>query len=285
MFKLRRETAPTSWAEVETELDAIRRYKDYDDMWYRSRVGFHTKRVVANVEALAQMAEDIYYLPTRGTFDGELAVAIAHVHDHPEIITDDISLLTKDLMSPEEKAELKRQELLAIGKLSQALPQTFMGFNYGKLLLHAYHKDCLEAQFVKWIDWIDAIGEIMHEILAGNFQFLWGLMRSSAGSADIRRDYPMLMPLKEHGKHPFLEIDFTKHCVSRICRKNYAHLGRPWTEENLLIKTDFAYYDSWKENIVKSFGVLGIAKLIEQQEGLDGPVQDESQPVLLPIAV
>lgn len=262
----------------EQGLRARLRYDGFEVMYYRPSVFFHTLRVWAMVSRVIPIAEEVFYL-SQVPFEGDLAMALALCHDDPEIITDDIPVIKKDHMTPAERRELDQKGLAAIETLTQQMPDMFMGYKYKRLLVHAHRKDCIEAQLVKWLDWMDAICEIKHEVFAGNLLFVRAIIRSVAGTGGLKETCPALSPLLERGDSPFLQVGFDKHVTPFVKKDFYTHLGRPHTRQSIKLDTDFPLYNAWKEMVVDDLGEEGVASLTTQVEGL-GLAEDEAQPKL-----
>ena len=255
--------SPTSAEETWERLHRVIRYKDFSRMDYRPSVFTHTKRLRAVVKHVAAEAESVFFLEN---FDTQKALAIVDVHDWPEVITDDVSIVAQDHMTPAEKAERDRRDRIAIDMLSESMPTTYMGYGLRQLLLHAHHKDCLEAKLVKWLDWMDAICEILHELLAGNRSFIRAIIRSSAGADVVRKKFPELKPLWERGSSEILRVDFGKHDVSYVDASLYDHVEDGHTRESIEIPTDIPYYNVWRSAVKEDLGEYGIASLIEKKE-------------------
>lgn len=213
------------------------------------------------VDALAEIVTEI--LPD---LDVQKAVTLALVHDDAEMITGDVQLGHKQLMTEEQLAEIERNELKAIEALSKEFPSTAMGYNYQQLLLHALRKDCVEAQLVSYLDKVDAYSEAMHEVLGGNISGL----RSVIGYVDtirsVKQKYALIAPVLERKDVPLLNIGLRTD-MRRVHWKNYIHLNKPHTPESILLKTEFSFYNSWKELVLKNLGQEGVQILTEQVEG------------------
>jgi hypothetical protein len=252
----------------EEKLKTLLRHDGFEVMYYRPSVFFHTLRVYAMVQRVIPIAEDIFYF-SQVPFEGELALAIAMCHDDPEMVTGDPSVIKKDHMSAAQRKELDQKGLEAIDMLATDMPTMFMGYIYKRLLMHAHRKDCIEAQLVKWLDWLDACCEIQHELFAGNMLFVRALMRTVAGTASLKETYPGLAPLLERGDSAFLQVGFDKHVTPFVRSLPYAHLGKPHTRQSIALATDFPLYNAWRQVVVDDLGEEGIAWLTTQVEGAE----------------
>lgn len=245
----------------EKKLRAIRRYSMTEVFFYRPSLWHHSLRVMFIVDALAEIAEEMIE-----GFDAQKASILALVHDDAEMITGDIQLGHKQLMTPEQLAETERNELMAVETLSKEFPEMVEGYKYQQLLLHALHKDCVEAQLVSYADKVDAYSEAMHEVLGGNISGL----RSVIGYVDtirsIKQKYVLLAPLFERKDVSLLNIGLRTD-MRRVHWKNYIYLNRPHTFESVALETEFSFYNTWKDLVLKNLGQEGIHILTEQVEG------------------
>ncbi|TSC94092.1 MAG: hypothetical protein CEN87_645 [Parcubacteria group bacterium Licking1014_1] len=243
------------------KLQAIKRYAMTEVFFYRSSLWHHGLRIAFMVDALAEITKEV--LPE---FDTKKARILALVHDDAEMITGDVQLGHKQLMTEVQLAEIERNELKAIEVLSQEFPSEVMGYNYQQLLLHALHKDCVEAQLVSYLDKVDAYSEAMHEVLGGNISGL----RSVIGYVDtiriIKQKYALIAPIFERKDVPLLNIGLRTD-MRRVHWRNYTHLNKPHTPESILVETEFSFYNSWKELVLKNLGQEGVGILTEQVEG------------------
>lgn len=235
------------------ELEQIERFCMYPVMYYRTNLYIHSLRVHWLVEELIPFVLQVW-----DSFNQGLAKTLALVHDDAEIITGDIQLGHKLKMSPEQLTEIDRQEEKAIEIISQRFPPVVNGFSYKQLLTHALKKDCLEAQIVSLADKLDAYGESMHELLAGNKDFIppcenyTRILRFPNKYPSFRDlfscNHPLLLPSKDLN---FLEL---------------ASRGQPHTPETIKILTDCPQYNLWRELTVKKLGEKGIVILVTQKE-------------------
>jgi len=245
----------------EENLRAIKRYSMTEVFFYRSSLWHHSLRVAFIVDAISGIATEL--LPG---FDAKKAFVLALVHDDAEIITGDVQLGHKQVMSQEQLAEVERKELEAIDTLSSQFPRVVLWYEYRQLLLHAAHKDCIEAQLVSYADKVDAYSEAMHEVLGGNISGL----RSVIGYVDtirsIKQRYTLIAQLFERKDVPLLNIGLRTD-MWRVHWKNYSHLNKPHTPESILMETEFSFYNSWRELVLKNLREEGMKILTEQIEG------------------
>ena len=245
----------------EEKLRAIKRYSMTEVFFYRSSLWHHSLRVMFIVDVLAEISKEIFE-----GFDTQKASILALVHDDAEMITGDVQLGHKQIMTGEQLAEVERNEMAAIEVLSGEFPEMIEGYKYQQLLLHALHKDCIEAQLVSYADKVDAYSEAMHEVLGGNISGL----RSVIGYVDtirsIKQKYVLLAPLFERKDMPLLNIGLRTD-MRRVHWKNYTHLNKPYTSESITIETEFSFYNTWKDLVLKNLGQEGMQILTEQVEG------------------
>jgi len=147
----------------EERLRRIMRYSMYSVMFYRSSVYAHEKRVAWLVESQAPLLEKSFL-----TFDVRRSIALALIHDDPEIVTGDTQAGYKRQMREGELEALEEEERAAIDKLAQESPKTLSGYSYRDLLLEILELTSTEARVAKYLDRFDAFGEALHDIYAGN---------------------------------------------------------------------------------------------------------------------
>ena len=242
----------------EDRLKAIKRYDDpyFGQMFYRTSDWEHSWRVLWIFESIAEQTLAVYR-----DFDVHFARTLALVHDDAEMITGDVQLFRKEQMTLAEKAELARQEVLAMETLAAEFPQYCNGYNYAELLHAAQGKERLEAQVVSYCDKFDGFGEALHEVWAGNHSFLRPVQGRNKDGGYISR-------LAEFsGKyHSLRDLLNMEHPIFRVTRINFdliAERGEPHTPESAVRDSSYAPYEYWKKTVVEH---LGLASLIEQKE-------------------
>src|SRR3989338_261395 len=114
--------------------NALRRIKRYQHeqfpvMLYRTNVFVHAQRVNYHLE---EAISDIKRM--HASFNVALARTLAWVHDDAEIITQDIPLYEKEMMTEEQKRALKRKEEKAIIILVKRYGAWINDFCYADLL-------------------------------------------------------------------------------------------------------------------------------------------------------
>lgn len=238
----------------EKMLNEIGRWSVADVFFHRSSVLFHSKRVALMVDDISLLASK--YLPG---YDAKKAGILAHIHDDSEMLTGDHQACHKALMTPRQKRQLAKQELAAIEKLASEFPGNIDGYNYGELLLCAYHKNCVNSQVVKLCDKLDSCCEALHEVYAGNNLPLPMLWMDAVFLEHFPQKYPLVKPLFEKARHPF--INFFPRVV-----KPFGGQCRPHTEKSIKKKTDFPFYDRWKKLILRHLGKEGMRYLAAQKE-------------------
>ena len=148
-------------------LASVLRYGDRNLMVYRTNLDTHARRVEWIVMELYRVGQQA--LPSLDPFHIR---CLARVHDDAEMITGDVVLAKKLQMSPQERDALRRMEQNAIETLANRFPHTVHGFSYRSLLYEVLNKETLEVQLVILADKLDAYGEALHELYAGNEHFL-----------------------------------------------------------------------------------------------------------------
>lgn len=245
----------------ERKLRSIERFSMFDVFFYRSTLWHHQLRVALIVDELTPLARKL--LPH---CDTQKAYALALVHDDAEMITGDVQLGHKQLMSSEELEAIEEAEATAIGELAKNFPQVIAGYSYRELLFHALRKDCLEAQLVSYADKLDAYCESLHEVLGGNVTAL----RSVIGYTGIIRSfgvqYPALKALLSE-KTPFTDIDMRTDPF-RVHRDKYLYLNKPHSMESIRQETEFPTYNRWKALILEQMRDEGAEMLTRQKEAL-----------------
>ena len=126
--------------------------------------------------------------------------------------SDDIQSGARVYMSAEElKAKIEQDEADAIEfQLSKTYPKEVQGYNYKELLTSILHKNTLEAQFVSYVDKLDAYNESMHEFHAGNISFLESVMFYAQAFARFPVKYPALAERSWPTKAPRSRISTTE---------------------------------------------------------------------------
>ncbi|MBI4134561.1 MAG: HD domain-containing protein [Candidatus Sungbacteria bacterium] len=243
-------------------LQSITRYSMFEVFFYRFTLWHHELRVSFIVEDLAPVLRDV--LPH---CNAEKAQILALVHDDAEMITGDVQLGHKYQMTRDELEKIDDDEAAAIEKLSGQFPERIGGYRYKELLYHALRKDCIEAKVVSYADKLDAYCESLHEILGGNISAL----RSVIGYTEILHNFdkmfPELQSLLSYKYSPLMYYqDRTDHWKAH--RENYVFLNKPHTRESIERKTEFPFYNRWKELVVTRMGEEGVKILIEQKERL-----------------
>lgn len=245
--------------EREEKLRAILRYSLFDVMLYRASVWDHVQRVSWIVEELARYSADL-------NIDIERARVLALVHDDAEMITGDYQAGHKAKMSKDELQKLDVEEERAAKKLAATYPKMVHGYEYESLLLHSLRKDCDEALLVMYADKFDAYNETLHEVLAGNYGFVWSLMFYEQWFAKYLSKYPRLHRFAAQTS-PFILGGDNRHQPQKVIRAEYVGHGTPHTKESVKTPSGFAFYNAWRELILR-LDSRGERFLTEQKEFL-----------------
>ncbi|MBI3032017.1 HD domain-containing protein [Candidatus Woesearchaeota archaeon] len=224
-------------------LQSIKRFAICNPMFYRTDLLMHSQRVSWIVETLLPFANNVF-----SNFDGEKARTLALVHDDAEIITGDIQLYYKLKMTPEQLRQYEQNEDKAIDELSMRYPKTVNNYNYQSLLLHALHKDCIEAQLVSLADKLDAFGESLHEIYAGNNQFKHSTLTYIKLLSEFGSKFPQLKPLFTI-KYPALQNPLSLNVLAIIKQ------GQPHTLQTIQQNTGVPHYEYWKQITINHHAV------------------------------
>lgn len=236
------------------ELENIKRFNSLQPMYYRTNDYSHSYHVLWLAEELLP-----YTVQALPGIDVEMTRTISLIHDDPEIIIGDIEFDQKLKMSPDELHKLKQDESAAIEILSARFPQTINSFNYRELLYHALRKDCVEAQLVSYADKIDAFGEAVHEIYAGNAQFIASAGRYNLVFSDLKKTrWPLIKSLFNSG-HPF----FSDPIVQDL--EAIANNGTVHTLESINHKTGHPHYDCWKRVMLERSGIESLVTIKEHK--------------------
>jgi 5'-deoxynucleotidase YfbR-like HD superfamily hydrolase len=152
----------------EERLKEITRYSMFTVMLYRPNLWNHARHVSWLTREMEPHATAVF----GGAYNSDKAFAIALVHDDAEMITGDIQAGNKSKMSQAELARIDQQEQEAIDELASRSPKNVGPFLYRDLLQEALDRTSLEAQVGMFADKLDAFGETLHEIYAGNPYFV-----------------------------------------------------------------------------------------------------------------
>ncbi len=245
-----------SYKNYEKKLEAIIRYEKFEVMFYRTNNLIHTKRIIYILEKLLP-----FILKIHPDIDVIKLFLLVWFHDAPEIITGDVSLQTKLIMSEGELRALYEKELIAIEILSDFFKkESFFDYNIKSLMLEAHEKSTLISQLASFVDKVDGFCEAFHEVLAGNNVFAEPVWNYPLETFSIKEQkYPLLNKLfkSEH-------IFFKKHIGDLKVYFQKGKIGpKLHNEETLKRITGFPYYELWKEVTIKNFG---IAPLVVQKE-------------------
>ncbi len=240
-------------------LKNVLRWEDYFPVYYRSDDLMHTQRVYWMVETVGE-----YAARTLSNFNLDLARVLALVHDDAELVNGDIQRNRKSKMSLEEKEVFEKEEMKAIGILSEKWPSLVSNFVYKDLLYNALRKIGAEIQLVSYLDKVDALCESWHEIYVGNRKFFEGKngdrppVRGS-DLAHLRSEYGFISRIFA-SSHPLL-AEFKAPDPLKALENgkfhNYGSIQQP---------TGFTLYDCWKKTVSGEGREEGLLWLITRTE-------------------
>ncbi|QQR78143.1 MAG: HD domain-containing protein [Candidatus Moraniibacteriota bacterium] len=239
------------------KLSAVKRYRAYDTMFYRTNLATHSKRVGWQTMALLAMLPD----DIRQTLDQEKILLLAWVHDDHEIFAGDHQSASEWHMTRQQCTDQETKEAWAVEKTAKIFPHQLGRHVYHDLLAEAVRVDTIESQLVKLADKIEGCGEALHEIFGGNVGF-------TVEVKDPDHDYGKTNPIPpvyyghyfDHlpKKLPLLEpwraflVPPLVSCHDNINFSELAALHTPHTRASLDIPIGFAPYDYWKATFLAS---------------------------------
>ncbi len=235
----------SDFKDREEALRKITRYSLYKQMFYRTNLWIHTRRVAWIVECLIPLAKRVF----GNGFDGEKAVAMALIHDDAEILFGDIQAGNKFKMTPDQLAEVKKLENDAIEKIIQDSPKFFGKYVYGDILIEATTKPHVESIIVDWADKFDAFCESLHEFYAGNRVWAENVV-NEYGTIPLPTEYYMNYFNNFTKKFP-KSVELFKHDsnVFKIPTNPDVHKvlesGSLHTPESIKQETGYEPYDFW----------------------------------------
>ncbi len=238
-------------------LKQIKRFSIRPNMFYRTDLYLHSLRVSWLVEEVSPFAKKAW-----SNFNQDLAKTLALVHDDAEIVTGDVQLGHKMRMEKAELAKVDEKEKEAIKILSKKFPKSVNGFSYKKLLTLALRKSSIEAQVVAFADKLDAYGESLHELFAGNIDFILP-----------SRLYSEILSNFQHKFNKFprvRKIMTSEHLLLTLPKKadfmQLVQKGKPHIKQSVVQKTGFPHYDFWKRITLERLGKQGLSVLTKQKE-------------------
>ena len=237
-------------------LEKIERFKDQYTpiMLYRTTVFSHAHRVCWLLEDILDRVIEVH-----PKFDVSFAKALALVHDDVEIETGDVQLYQKEAMDAAARDALAEKEHVAIDVLANRWPHFVNAHAYEELLVVAKKKERVEARVVSYCDKLDALGESLHELFAGNVPFIRPAQNYITKRVPkVVSDFAEVAALFSEN-HPLL-----KH-VQLPDLAHIANYGKPHTAESLRIPTDIPFYERWKAVTIAH---AGLGPLVEQKEYL-----------------
>ena len=234
-----------SFPEREKNLRSVTRYSLYHTMWYRTNLWSHSRRVAWIIEKLIPCAKKEF----GEAFDANKAIALGLVHDDAETIFGDVQAGNKLNMSKEQLDEVKNQEKGAAEILIKKSPQYIGTYEYKELLSTAMDKQSLESIHVDWADKLDAFGEALHEIFAGNTLWTEHVV-NEYGRILLPTEYYMNYFNNFQNKFPLSKGLFEQpNTLFKIPLspdiEKFAKQGVPHTVQSIKQKTGYEQYDFW----------------------------------------
>ena len=236
----------------EDELRRIKRFATFTRFCYRSDLWEHERRVYILVRDLSPIARR-----TLQKFNAKKAQTLALVHDDTEIITGDVNLAEKRRMTKAALKKVAENETEAIEVLAGRFPKTINGFSYKKLLYHALHKDCIEAQVVSYADKVDAMCEAAHEVYGGNILALEPLLFYPRILGRFTDTFPRLAPFLAYADSPLTNFDWNITMEDITDGRRVRHFNKPHSKKSIREKTIFSPYNRWRELILAHLGKEG----------------------------
>ncbi len=249
----------------EEKLSKIIRYNLYSPMYYRSSILDHSKRVWLITKTLEPFTQKAFK-----NLDIKKLGLLALVHDDIEIIIGDIQAGNKSKMSKSQKKELYDQEKKAVLALSKIFPKSVNGYNYQKLLESATKIDCRESEIIQYFDKLDAFGEALHEIYAGNKEFVTNII-NQYGKVPHPIEYYLDYFKNFLNKYPKMKAFFqTNPPIPLIPQEvNYIKIiqsSKLHTKKSIQNTTGYIHYDFWKNIILEHPDIIPKKYLYTQVE-------------------
>lgn len=239
------------WPGWKESLLSMKRYSKFSVMHYRTDLWIHAHRVRAIVMDLIPYAEACGI-----EIDKRKLWFMAPHHDDHETVSlrGDVSLQLKLDMTPEERADLEKEEYEAIEKLIALYPRRVGGYAYGDLLRECIRKDTPEAQLLSFADKNDGQFEAVHEILAGNIFFVEPVInyeRKTFAREKLREKYPLIAPLFSHEACPYNHHETVS--LGELAADPF--FGEYHTPFSLKRRTGILFYERIKDLTMRDFGV------------------------------
>lgn len=251
----------------EKALRELKRWSIRNTMFYRQSDFSHSKRVAWLVEHLSPLLHEVL----GEHFDIRRTLALALVHDDPEIITGDYQAGDKAVMSKEQLDAIDKEEREAIGQLASTYPKTLGGYVYAELLEDMIAYTTLEARVAKYMDMFDAFGEGLHELYAGNYTFAeypvtkFGKVPRFDVVYESRREklFAKHMDLEKLAKGSVIFAPFIIYDWDEVAKK-----AKPHTKESIGLPAGHPQYDAWRTVVLNSGDSEEIKNLYTQREFL-----------------
>lgn len=248
------------------KLKNIGRYSNYELMFYRPDVFFHSKKIFYLVKKVIPYVKNKF-----PEFNERKALIMALIHDDVESIIGDFQAGNRVNMTKEELSKLNNIEELAIEKLASISPKFVNGFVYEDLLLEVLKMNTVESQVVKYIDHFDALCEAIHEIVAGNESFLKRI-NNEYGEIPLPTEYYISKFSNYEKYYPLLGnlIEDNIPFLNDFNLPDFKNLDIEFNEHSFSsIKEDFFYepYNWWRKVLVKNLSFNDLKNLYIKKEG------------------
>lgn len=251
-------------------LREVKRYSNYAVMLYRSNLYTHAYRTAALVRAINPYAVKVF----GWKYDPVKAEVLALVHDDAEIIFGDVVAGHKYNMTKSQLEAVRTAERLAIKTIAKRFPEIIGRYNYEQLLSEAESHSSLESQVMNYADKYDALGEALHEVYAGNENFVRH-QKSEYGVTPTPFEYYSQYFLNFSEKFPKMkpllcqshDLFFPVNC-SLEYYKNVAKAGKVHTKKSIARPTGDHYYDTWRQAVLACGNRETVESLYIQKEFL-----------------
>lgn len=211
------------------------------NMLYQTDLYVHSKRVFHIVNFLKKSLDGNYGL---NSVNIDILGLMALIHDDLEPFhkMGDVPTHIKRNMSGQQRAEYDLENHKALLRVEKKFGNIF-GMDYITILKRVEEKKCLESQLVSYADKIDGFGEALHELSAGNEEFLDPVKRYKQIFENLQNELYFLSDfLKSNHLYNFTSTFYLNQLnPSGIMKKGKIH-----TKESINRYSGIALYEFWK---------------------------------------